>query len=118
MTDYPDIILRCNHGITDGPKDFVQQYEWKGAQSVWLPKDRTTTNITYVGVGMDGKDFQPGTEHHDTQCKHCRTGKLSARYSTLFWAFTLMASKGETEATLTEMQTLLRNMPRGLKVRR
>ena len=122
MSERPDIDLVCDHGITGSTPQLVQRYEWKADQAVWLPRDRSVTTVSYVDGGnwlIDPESAVP-REHHDTRCKswpRCRR-KVSVRADTLMWAFRLMVSRGESESSLTGLQKILENMPKGLKPQR
>ena len=72
----PDIIVNCDHGVEDGPKDFVQRFEWR--DGVWLPKDITVEKYSNVG-GPEGPfasaddiaDAPRGRWHLNTRCGSC-----------------------------------------------
>lgn len=70
-----DVVIRCNHGVVDGPNDYVSQYRFMEGQEVWVPVDRGGTETTEVGGTDDGwfpAKSAPGPRHHHHKIR-CRT---------------------------------------------
>lgn len=71
-----DVVIRCNHGVTDGPNDYVERYRFKAERDVWESTDPAGSVETEVGRGDDDW-LPPGKQadvprHHQTKIR-CRT---------------------------------------------
>ena len=44
MSDYPDFVIVCDHGIA-GEIDFVGRFRWIEAQGVWLPDGEAVERV-------------------------------------------------------------------------
>jgi hypothetical protein len=53
-----DVVIRCNHGVTEGPCEYVSRYRFKAEQETWEPVDRGGSETTEVG-GSDDDGWFP-----------------------------------------------------------
>jgi hypothetical protein len=104
-THQPDIIIRCNHGLQDGPKDFVQRYRWLAESGVFVPTDTTNEAITY-GRQIDGgrlastEDIGTARERQAVHCNVCHDKVVMTGRNRLQFALRKLAEAGQTSVML------------------
>ncbi|MHC9294187.1 hypothetical protein ACRCUN_17120 [Mycobacterium sp. LTG2003] len=107
-----DVVITCNHGITDRKPDYVSRYRFMQDQEAWVSVDRGGTESTEVGGADDG--WFPAKEasgpRHTQQKTRCRTcGKeISITAERLEDLLSLIAPQTDT-VTIAELQKVLRH---------
>lgn len=86
-------------------------------QSTWVPVDAGGATLSFLDSDWDTGGTNAGREHHDIRCPRCKR-KVSVRGEALFWAIRLIINSGNTDVTVKGLQSVLANMPRGLKGKR
>ena len=109
-----DIVVRCDHGITDGPAEYVARYRWMAGQATWVPVDASGVTLSLLDSDWTTGGSKAGREHHDIRCQRCPR-KMSVRGEALSWALRLIANSGNVDVTIKGLQGVLANMPRALK---
>lgn len=108
-----DVVVRCNHGVTDGTAEYVSRYRFMAEQEVWAAVDRGGTQTTEVGGSADDDGWfsakQAAGPRHEQQKIRCRRcGKeLSITRERLDNLLSLVAPQAET-VTIAGLQTILR----------
>jgi hypothetical protein len=115
----PDIVIRCNHGLRDGPTDFVQRYRWIAEQGVWVPTDNTNEAITYRRRSDNGRlasveDVGSSREHQAIRCKFCKNKLPVAGRNRLQFALRQLADAGLTSPTIEMLRRVYNRVPKQL----
>jgi hypothetical protein len=109
-----DVIIKCNHGVTDAVPEYVSRYRFIAESESWVAVDRAGTETTAVGGVGDGwlpskPADGPRHDQHKIRCRKPGCGKeLSITGDRLENLLSLVAPLSEP-VTIAGLQKILRS---------